>query len=423
MTSPPVILDTVATERTTTHELDDDPWSRFHRWGPIALLATGTLLSAGTASLLMSPGQRIPASLLVVVLTGWEILRLRGHTGSGAVYYVARTVSAFVLSLFNPFFAIYAVMGYFDAPWLVGERWARVGLVATAVTLAGSQAGGLPPRDPAIWIVFVLLFFLNAAIAMVAYRIGERDLRRTEERIDAIAELERANARLEQALSENQALHAQLLTHAREAGIDDERRRLAAEIHDTLAQSLAGIVTQLQAAGATPDPDAARRHVAEAADLARRSLGEARRSVHNLAPEVLEHDTLETVLAGSVDRWSAEHGIRVDFTVTGTVEHLHDDIAATLLRITQEALANVAKHASAHRVGVTVSYMDDEVSIDIRDDGRGFDLSAETVDGFGLRGMNSRIARIAGVLDVESEIGTGTAVSVRVPLVKAGSVS
>ncbi len=121
MTPPPVILDTVVTERTTTHELDDDPWSRFHRWGPIALLATGTLLSAGTASLLMTPDQQIPASLLVVVLAGWEIRRLRGHAGSGTVYYIVRTVLAFVLSLFNPFFAIYAVMGYFDAPGWSGN--------------------------------------------------------------------------------------------------------------------------------------------------------------------------------------------------------------------------------------------------------------------------------------------------------------
>ncbi len=86
----------------------------------------------------------------------------------------------------------------------------------------------------------------------------------------------------------------------------------------------------------------------------------------------------------------------------------------TLFRITQEALANVAKHSSACRAGVTVSYMDDEVSVDIRDDGCGFDPTVNAGDGFGLRGMQSRADRIAGVVDVESEPGVGTAVSVRV---------
>ncbi|MFD6895826.1 histidine kinase [Rhodococcus sp. NPDC060086] len=401
----------------------EDSWSRFHRWSPPVLLALGIVLCVGTASMVMRPAEWIPVSVLTVVAAALEVWWWRTGPGTGAVYYILRTVIAFALSWFNPFFAIYALVGYFDAPWLITERWARLGLLATAVTMAGSQSGGLPPSDSMQWTVFGLLFVLNAVISMVMYRIGERDLRRTEERIEAIAELERMNTRLEQALSENRALHAQLVQHAREAGIDDERRRLAAEIHDTLAQSLTGIITQLQAAGDAEDPDAARRHVTVAADLARRSLGDARRSVQNLAPEALEHDTLESVLAESVDRWSVEHGIWTDFTVTGDAEPLHDDIAVTLLRITQEALANVAKHASAHRVGVTVSYMGDEVSVDIRDDGLGFDPAAVSADGFGMKGMRSRVARVAGVMDVESEIGAGTAVSVRVPQVRAGSVS
>jgi signal transduction histidine kinase len=95
------------------------------------------------------------------------------------------------------------------------------------------------------------------------------------------------------------------------------------------------------------------------------------------------------------------------------------------LRIAQEALANAGRHAGATRVGVTLSYMDDEVSLDVRDDGRGFDprpvLRRETVaGGFGLGGMRARAERVAGTVEIESEPGRGTAVSARVPLVGHG---
>ena len=95
-------------------------------------------------------------------------------------------------------------------------------------------------------------------------------------------------------MAENAALHAQLLVQAREAGVADERRRLAAEIHDTIAQGLTGIIAQLQVVTSVTDrdPETARVHLERAAALARHSLGEARRSVHNLAPVALEHDEL-----------------------------------------------------------------------------------------------------------------------------------
>jgi signal transduction histidine kinase len=95
-------------------------------------------------------------------------------------------------------------------------------------------------------------------------------------------------------------------------------------------------------------------------------------------------------------------------------------VEATLLRVAQEALANVAKHARAGRVGVTLSYVDGEVIVDVRDDGVGFHPD-DPAPGFGLRGMRQRAERLAGVLDVESEPGAGTAVSVRLPALERGA--
>lgn len=420
VTTPTVILGGMTAPATA-----DDPWTRYFRWGPVALLATGTILSIGTASLLMSRVEQYTAAVLTVVAVGWELGRWRRRRSipdQDTVYYLGRAGLAFAMSWFNPFFAIYAAAGYFDAHAMLPERWIRLGLLVTAVTVAGSQAGGLPPRDTAMWIAFGLLVVLNASLSIVMMRLAERDEQRSLERMAAIAELERTNVQLENALTENQVLHAQLLVHAREAGIDDERRRLAAEIHDTLAQGLAGIVTQLQAAQDTADPEAARRHVERATDLARRSLGDARRSVHDLAPEALEHDALDAVLAHTVAVWSRETGVAAEFTVTGTPVPLPDDIGATVLRIVQEALTNVGKHADAQRVGVTMSYMDGEVSVDIRDDGRGF-CTAETARGFGLRGMRSRADRLGGTMTIESAPREGTAVSTRIPLQRAPRTS
>ncbi|MFC5748882.1 sensor histidine kinase [Actinomadura rugatobispora] len=385
----------------------EDHWERFIRWGPYGLLALATPIAFLTRDVLMSPAeQRLTAPLLGVTLT-LQLFHTAGRI-PGPLYYWARTVLAFALSWLNPLFAIYAVIGYFDARQCLKGRWAKIGCYANAVTMAGSEAGGFPPKEPLVWVLFGVLLALHIALLAIFGGIAEREDRLAAAKTAMIDELERTNARLEQALGENAALQAQLLVQAREAGVNDERRRLAAEIHDTIAQGLAGIVTQLQAAQDTTDPA----HVRRAHALARESLREARRSVRNLAPAHLEHDTLPEALKKIV----ATHPT-ARLTLTGTVEPLHEEIEATLLRIAQEALANAIRHAAADRVGVTLSYMDDEVTLDVRDDGRGF---TGPTRGFGLNGMRERAERVLGTLEVESEPGQGTAVSARVPLVRHG---
>jgi signal transduction histidine kinase len=104
---------------------------------------------------------------------------------------------------------------------------------------------------------------------------------------------------------------------------------------------------------------------------------------------------------------------------------MHADVEITLLRTAQEALTNVAKHAKAGRVGLTLSYMADLVTLDVRDDGVGFDPLARrgngaATGGFGLAGMRQRVQRLAGRLEIESEPGGGTAISASVPAIPAG---
>jgi len=396
----------------------------FRRWAPYFLLGLSSFLALATAGLGM-PADRlriiafalVAAALVLELSWSWIGRKYPDPGGLPVAYYVVRWAIGFALVLLNGFFAFYAATGYYDADERIpGRRARRVALFACSVPVSAAQASGIPVGDGARWLVFGGLLIANNVLLTIVKHFAEQEAR-SQARADTITELEQAH-------EENAALQAQLLVQAREAGIADERRRLAAEIHDTIAQGLTGIIAQLQVVANSSDPAAVKEHVVRATDLARHSLGEARRSVQNLAPAGLSYDGLPEALRKTVDQWSERTGVPAEFTLTGTAQHLHGEFSATVLRITQEALANVSKHAAATRVGVTLSFMDDEVTVDIRDDGKGFDplaLSARTgTGGFGVDGMRARAERIAGSLTVESEPGFGTAVSARIPLVLHG---
>jgi len=187
-------------------------------------------------------------------------------------------------------------------------------------------------------------------------------------------------------------------------------------IHDTLAQGLTGIITQLRASEqASQDPTAWRRHLSAATALARESLSEARRSVHAPRPEPPRAGHLGEAIADVAERWSQRHGIAVHTATTGTVHSVPPQAEDALLCAAQEALTNVAKHAQATRVGVTLSYVEDEVALDVRDNGKGFDPGSPG-DGCGLVAIRQRIAGLSGSLLIESEPGAGTGVSARIPI-------
>ncbi|MEU9609025.1 sensor histidine kinase [Streptomyces sp. NPDC048057] len=413
---------------TTDSDLDRR-WAAVLRWHPYWLLATGTLLALARPDLTPATGERVATGALIVAAIALQLWwgrarRARPVPGTAsAAYFALRWALSAVLTWLNPFFSFYAATGYIDNNVLVpGRRWRKVGAFASSLPLAAAQAGGLPFDRAEQWALFAGLLLVNNALLMMVGYFVQHEEERSAARAATIGELERTNTALQQALDENAALQAQLLLQAREAGVVEERRRLAAEIHDTIAQGMAGVITQLQVVSSTPDPATAHAHVDRAAALARHSLGEARRSVHNLAPVDLAHDTLPGALRKSVATWSAQTDVSAEFTLVGEALELHGELSATLLRIAQEALTNAAKHAAASRVGVTLSYMDGEVTLDVRDDGRGFDpLRAPKrtgTGGFGLDGMRSRAERVAGSLTVESEPGYGTAVSARLPLVR-----
>jgi signal transduction histidine kinase len=311
-----------------------------------------------------------------------------------AVFIGGMVVFYAVLGMREHWFGAVSYAVYIYASELLRGRWMFFVVALTAVLATLSLFGGYPPagESPAFWLLLMVFVVVACAFTFMGHVTTEQARRRKE------------------LLEENEGLHAQLLVQAHEAGVQDERHRLAGEIHDTLAQGLTGIITQLSAAS---ESDWERR-VSVAADLARANLAEARRSVHALRPPALDSAALPEALDEVASGWSTVYGVPVSVTLTGAVRVMHPEVEVALLRTAQEALANVAKHACASRVGLTLSYMEDVVTLDVRDDGVGFDLKRSS-SGFGLPAMRHRVHRLSGALFVESEPGGGTAISARVP--------
>jgi signal transduction histidine kinase len=171
-------------------------------------------------------------------------------------------------------------------------------------------------------------------------------------------------------------------------------------------------------------PQAATRRLEEAGQVARASLGEARRAIWALRPEPLEHGSLERALGELAAGFGSQTGIDTQAAVTGEEAGLAPEAQEALLRVAQEALANVRKHARAHRVRLTLSYLGDATLLDVCDDGVGFDPAAPASSGpgggFGLAGMRERLGAHGGTLTVEAAPGQGTTVAAALPRGPAG---
>ncbi|RDI31150.1 sensor histidine kinase [Lentzea flaviverrucosa] len=199
-------------------------------------------------------------------------------------------------------------------------------------------------------------------------------------------------------MSEQSRQRAELLNRIEALTIEAERARWAGEIHDTLAQGFTSIITLLQ--GAQPNVELALR-------TARENLREARALVASNAPSPLDGSSLEEALRRLVNGVELESSFRV----IGDPVGLQTSAEVVLLRTVQEALTNVARHSGASRVDVVMRFDEDGVSLEVRDDGRGF---GDAPEGFGLRGMRARLEQVGGTLSLSSD--EGASVLVEVPL-------
>jgi signal transduction histidine kinase len=205
----------------------------------------------------------------------------------------------------------------------------------------------------------------------------------------------------------------------------EERNRMAREIHDTLAQGFSGIILQLEAAEQAlgEDTSAMERHLNQARSLARKSLAEARRSVWNLRPQALEQLPLVEAIKQEVDKFSQSIGVNARFSVFGARRDLLPELEAGLLRICQESMTNVRKHAKATEVEVNLTFDESAVELNISDNGVGFKPRTsgggeKKRDTFGLISMRERARGLGGTFEVQSRRGKGTLVRIVIPTSK-----
>jgi PAS domain S-box-containing protein len=233
---------------------------------------------------------------------------------------------------------------------------------------------------------------------------------------------------LTQALAHQVMLALQLNEFAQQgqrAAVFEERNRMARDIHDTLAQGFTGVIVQLEAAedamycGCSKE---ANNHLQRAAELARRSLTEARRSVHALRPQALQEHNFWDALKGTIKNTTAGTALHTTFQAQGKIPELPQPWQENLLHIGQEALTNTLKYAHARNFETRLSYKAKELRLELRDDGDGF-KAKDRHDGVGLSGMRERVEQMGGELEITSSRGKGTKITVVLPCNGESSMS
>ena len=219
--------------------------------------------------------------------------------------------------------------------------------------------------------------------------------------------------------------NARLYRETGQIAVMEERNRISREIHDTLAQGFTGIILQLEAAEQAievKNSESVLSHLNRARSLARGSLSEARRSVWNLRPEALEKLKLPDAIRQEIVKFQQSSTVKASLNISGEEHDLSTDVETALLRICQEGLTNVRKHAKATEVKINLNFDKSDVVLTISDNGRGLEASKSPATGdkkytgFGLISMRERAKNAGGTFEVESELGKGTIIQVKIPV-------
>jgi signal transduction histidine kinase len=354
----------------------------------------------------LDPARRIIATAALAAMVPWYIflgrplMKQDTTTEPRATIYLSGLVVLFAVAQSQAANAWFLAFGLLPMCFHVTTaRRAMAFVVIINVIAAGLDVWRDPGLPGALTALGILAFAVT--FSYVYSRWMARVIEQSLERAALIEQLE--------------ATRAELAAAHHQAGVQAERHRLAGEIHDTLAQGFTSIVTLLQAGQASLDAASpARRHLDLALLTARENLAEARTLVTALTPATLEAGTLGDTVRRVTSATGAQAGIEAHAELTGTARRLPTGTEVVLLRVCQEALANVRKHADARQVRVRLCYAGTTVRLTVTDDDKGFGPGG-TTGGYGLKGMRDRVSQVGGTVEVASVPGRGTEVSAEVP--------
>ncbi len=322
--------------------------------------------------------------------------------------------------------------GYVEslAPWprQAFEPWvSQAG--AIEVSTGGGNAPDLVPEVCTVVRVPMVrerrLIGVVSIFALGQTRVVDEDDRMLLKGLAAQAALAIANARLFEALQQQERTRAELLHRAITAQ-EDERMRIARELHDETSQSLTALIVGLDTARMTLGPGAGRtgEYLQNARQITKRMLEDIRRLISDLRPTLLDDMGLLPAIAWYGEKRLKPAGIALHLDKTALPERLPSEMETVLFRVVQEALTNVVRHAGATIVDVRLANADGFLTMRVADNGQGFDLAPNWADsggkGFGLRGMRERVRILGGDFALQTAAGQGTTITVRVPMPRKG---
>lgn len=283
---------------------------------------------------------------------------------------------------------------------------------------------------------FVIRRLKRVSEALSGFGKGKRDLRLSNGVKDEIGRLENDFNTMEQQIQQEEAANRILSENLRHQAAleqelviklinaqEDERKRVARELHDELGQALTGLSLQSQVIERFihEDPERALKQLSQTRELIGKTTQQMYDLILALRPSVLDDLGLVAALKAHIERVFADSGIKLRLDSSGLRKRLPAAVETTLYRFFQEAVSNIVKHSQADRVTITLSRSDGVFDGAISDNGRGFDPEniAHTGDsphGLGLRGMQERISQVGGTFEIHSAVGKGTNLKIRIPL-------
>ncbi len=339
----------------------------------------------------------------------WCLLILPEKISAYVAFLVIQSLLAFILTLLarqaTLSMGLYSPLVGVAVGALRNRRWtalAILGILSTAVLSIYLLPESNIPTDW-FWIMIPITLFV-----VIYVELYSRQTEAREESQKLLQELEIAHAQLSE-----YAVQVEDLTLA------NERQRLARELHDTLAQGLVGLILQLEATAThlrTGHQERAEEIIQQAMARARVTLADARRAIGDLRKIQGSAEDVGALIRTEVRRFSTATGIPCEVYAVSGVE-VPDRVAEHCQRIVAEALINVARHAQAQHTWINMSNASDYLEISIRDDGIGFDPEERTQSSghYGLLGMRERARLAGGRLEIKSDYGSGTTITLTVP--------